>query len=115
MTEHGGTIVTRTVRRPPLICSLRADEHQAGGSRVRAELRQEAEHQEVADRGPPEPGSWARGSGPGGNRSGLGPEIPLADMHVHLQPHGIRELHGLLSGLLKLHNIVLVNVNVTYR
>lgn len=57
--------------RPPAI-RLRTDEYEAGGRRVRAELRQEAEFQEAGG-GPPGPASRARSFGPGGYRPGPGP------------------------------------------
>lgn len=82
--------------RSPVVV-LRADEHQTGWCRVRAELRQETElFQKVG--GPEGEGPRVRDVRPGGHRLGLGPKISPADVHLFLQSHGVRELHGLLSG-----------------
>lgn len=96
--------------RPPVV-RVRADELEADRRRVRTELRQETER-ETAGR--------AQGQGPrdrrvrqGGNRLGHGPQVSSADVYVFVQSHGVRKLHGLLSG--SLYRIIIVLLYVFYR
>lgn len=76
---------------------LRADEHQTGWCRIRAELRQETELLQKVG-GPEGEGPRVRDIRPGGHRLGPGPQISPADVHLFVQSHGVRKLHGLLSG-----------------
>lgn len=83
--------------RPPVV-RVRADELEADRRRVRTELRQETER-ETAGRAQGQ-GPRDRRVRPGGNRLGHGPEVSSADVYVFVQSHGVRKLHGLLSGSL---------------
>lgn len=102
--RHGWTVVARAVR-PPAV-RLREDEHQTGRCGVRVELRQETELQKADRHRAPGPGSRSRRVRPGRHRFGFRSQVPSADVHVFLQPYGIRKLHGLLSGQCRWHNNV---------
>jgi len=84
---------------PPVIC-LRADEHQTDRRGIRAELWQKTEFQKI--RGAQGEESRIGSVRHGRHRLGFGSQVPSSDVHVFLQSHGLRKLHGLLSGLFKL-------------
>lgn len=92
--DYGWAIITRTMWSPVIF--LRANEHQTGWCRIRTKLWQKTKLQKVD--GPEGERSCIRDVRQGGHRLRFGSQISPSDVYLFLQPHGIRKLHGLLSG-----------------